>query len=99
MPLLSRRAFRIPTTLYALSVLAILCANMSAAEPTTIALLRPHPISPMTPLTQVRRCSSREQAACRRNRQDCLRILTEAGRRRECLAAYAECMQDCRRGD
>jgi len=99
MPLLSRPAFRIPANLYALSVLAIFCANTSAAEPTAIALLRPHPISPMTPLTQVRRCSSKESAACRRNRQDCIRILREAGRSRECSAAYAECMQDCRRGD
>ena len=99
MPLLSRPAFRIHTTFYALSVLAIFCANPSAAEPTTIALLRPHPMYAITPLTQIRRCTSQERAACRRNRQHCNRILREAGRTHECSAAFAECMADCHRGD
>jgi hypothetical protein len=99
MPLLNRPVFRIHTTFYVFSVLAIFCANPSAAEPTTIALLRPHPISPITPLTQIRRCTSQERAACGRNRQDCNRILREAGRTRECSAAYAECIADCHRGD
>jgi hypothetical protein len=99
MPLLIRPAFRIHTTFYALSVLAIFCASPSAAEPTTIALLRPHPISPITPLTQIRRCTSQERAFCRKTRQDCIRILREAGKTRECLASYAECIEDCHRGD
>jgi hypothetical protein len=99
MPLLSRPAFRIHTTFCALSVLAIFCANPAAAESTTTAMLRPHPIPPITPLTQIRRCTSQELAACRRNRQDCNRILREAGRTQECSAAYAECIADCHRGD
>jgi hypothetical protein len=37
------------TAVHALSALVVVCASPSAAEPTTIALLRPHPISPITP--------------------------------------------------
>jgi hypothetical protein len=97
MPLLSRTA--VHTTFYALCLLAIFCANPSAAEPTTIALLRPHPISPITPLIQIRQCPSHERAACRKTRQDCIRMLGEAGRTHECLASYRECIEDCHRGD
>ena len=99
MPLLSRTAVRTHTALYALSVLALFCANPCAAEPTTIAMFRPYLISPITPLTQIRYCPPRERAACRRNRQHCNRILREAGRTHECSAAFAECIADCHRGD
>jgi hypothetical protein len=94
-----RAALLTDTTFYALSVLFIFAINPSAAEPTTIALLRPHPISRIAPLARVRRCTSQERAACRRTRQDCIRILREAGRTYECLASYAECIEDCHRGD
>lgn len=100
MPLLSRSAVRTYATFYALPVLAIFCVNPCAAEPTTLALmLSPHPISPVTPLMQIRHCPSRESAACRKTRQDCLRILKGAGRAHECLASYRECIEDCHRGD
>jgi hypothetical protein len=69
-------------------VLAI-CANASAAEPTTLALLRPQPISPITPLTQVR-CPSNEQAECRRARQECRRINAPG-----CDENYDECIEVC----
>jgi hypothetical protein len=99
MPLLSRTAVRTYATFCALFLLAIFCANPSAAEPTTVALLRPQPIPPVTPLTQIRNCTSRERAACRKNRQDCIRIVREAGRAHECRASYRECIEDCNRGD
>ena len=99
MPLLGRTPVRTHTALYALSILALLCANPCAAEPTTLAMLRPHLISPNTPLTQIRRCPSRERAACRKTRQDCIRMLREAGRAHECSASYRECIEDCHRGD
>jgi hypothetical protein len=99
MPLLGRTAVRTHTGLYALSALALFCANPCAAEPTTLAMLRPHLIAPITPLTQIRRCSSRERAACHKTRQDCFRMLRQAGRAHECSASYRECIEDCRRGD
>ena len=79
MPLLSRTGVRTYATLYALSVLAIFCANPAAAEPTALALLRPQLISPLTPLTQIRQCPSHERAACRRGRRDCIRIRGPGG--------------------
>jgi hypothetical protein len=100
MSLLRRPAVRTYATFYALSVLAIFCVDPCAAEPTTLALLlRPHPIPPDTPLTQIRQCPSRESAACRKTRLDCVRILKGAGRAHECLASYRECIEDCHRGD
>ena len=54
MPLLGRTPVRTHT---ALSILALLCANPCAAEPTTLAMLRPHLISPSLP--------SRRSAAAR----------------------------------
>jgi hypothetical protein len=97
MPSLGRTAVHM--TFYALSALALFCASPSAAEPTAIALLRPHAISPITPLTQIRRCPSHERTACRKTRQDCIRMLREAGRTHECLSSYRECIEDCHRGD
>jgi hypothetical protein len=97
MPSLGRTA--VLMTCYALSALVVVCASPSAAEPTTIALLRPHPISPITPLAHIRRCLSHERTACRKTRQDCIRMLREAGRTHECLASYRECIEDCHRGD
>jgi hypothetical protein len=47
-------------------VLAI-CANASAAEPTTLALLRPQPISPITPRTRIQaECSNLSYQECQR---------------------------------
>jgi hypothetical protein len=97
MPSLGRTAVHM--TFCALSALALVCASPSAAEPTTIALLSSHPISPITPLTYIRRCPSHERTACRKTRQDCIRMLREAGRTHECLASYRECIEDCHRGD
>jgi hypothetical protein len=88
MPLLSRTA--VHATFYALSVLAIFCANPSAAEPTTIGMLGPHLTSPITPLTQIRQCPSHERAACRRQREACIQA---------CEEAYRECIEDCHAGD
>jgi len=100
MQLLGRAACPTRTaSVYAVSFLALFCANPSAAEPTNLAMLRPHLISPITPLTQVRRCSPRERAACQKTRQDCMRMLREAGRAHECSASYRECIEDCHRGD
>src|SRR5262249_4246111 len=92
MPLLSRTA--VHTTLYALTVLAIFCANPSAAEPTTIALLLHQPISPVTSLMQVRRCPSHERAACQRNLRECKRINAPG-----CQKGYRECIEECHAGD
>ena len=94
MPLLSRTA--VHATFYALSVLAIFCANPSAAEPITLALLRPQSISPVTPLIQAR-CPSHEVAACRRNLHGCLSIFDAWNTRevRKCHAAYHECIEEC----
>ena len=94
MPLLSRPAVRTHTTFYALSVLALFCANPCAAEPTTIAMLRPHLIFPITPLTQIRYCPPHERAACRRNLRDCKRINAPG-----CLQGYRECIEECHAGD
>jgi hypothetical protein len=100
MPSLSRPAIRTHTIFYVLPLLAIFCANPSAAEPLTFALLRPHSIFPIVaPFTQIRQCSSQERTSCRRTRDGCIRILRESGRTHECLAAYRECIEDCRRGD
>jgi hypothetical protein len=85
MPLLSR---------YALAVLAILCANPAAAEPTTLALLRPHPTFPSSPLTQIRQCSDHERAACRHNLAECKRMKAPG-----CLKLYRECIEECHAGD
>ena len=94
MRLLSRPAARTYATFCALSVLAIFCANPCAAEPTTLALLRPHPISPVTPFTQVRHCPSRERAACGRKLRDCKRINAPG-----CSQGYRECIEECHAGD
>jgi hypothetical protein len=96
MPLLSRTA--VHATFYALSVLAIFCANPSAAEPTTIGMLGPHLTSPITPLTQIRQCPSHERAACRRQREACIRIRGPGGPQ-ACEEAYRECIEDCHAGD
>jgi hypothetical protein len=89
-----RAALLTDTTFYALSVLFIFAINPSAAEPTTIALLRPHPISRITPLTQIRYCPPHERAACRRNLRDCKRINAPG-----CLQGYRECIEECHAGD
>jgi hypothetical protein len=94
MPLLSRPAVRTHMSFCALSVLAIFCANPSAAEPITLTMLRPHQISPITPLTQVRCCPQNESAACRRNLQECQRINAPG-----CLEGYVECIEECHAGD
>jgi hypothetical protein len=69
-------------------VLAI-CANASAADPITIALLRPQLISPVTPLIQAR-CPSHEVAYCRRGLRDCLHI-----NGRGCHEAFQHCIEEC----
>jgi hypothetical protein len=69
-------------------VLAI-CANASAAEGTTLAMLRPQPISPFTPLTQVR-CPSHEWAACRRAYRECRHINAPG-----CDQNMDECIEEC----
>jgi hypothetical protein len=95
MPLLSRTA--VHTACYALSVLAIFCSNASAAEPITLALLRPQLIAPVTPLTKVRNyCPPSEQAYCRRALRDCLHINLPSD---HCHNAYHECMEHCHVGD
>ena len=71
------------------AVLAIFCASPSAAEGTTLALLRPQLISPVTPLTQVR-CPSHEQAACRRAWRECHRINAPG-----CDENLDECIEEC----
>jgi hypothetical protein len=98
MPLLSRPAVRTHMTFCVLSVLAIFYANPSAAQPITLTMLRPHLISPITPLTQVRQCPSHERAACRRQREACIRIRGPGGPH-ACLEAYRECIEDCHAGD
>jgi hypothetical protein len=91
MPLPSRTAVRIYATLYALSMLAIFCANASAAEPTTLALLRPQPISPLTPPTQIN-CGDVEHQ-CQHQRQLCMEEMTYIRSRAEfCGRRYSNCM-------
>jgi hypothetical protein len=94
MPLLSRTAVRTHTALYALSFLALFCANPCAAEPTTIAMFPPYLISPINPLTQIRYCPPRERAACRRNLRECKRINAPG-----CSQGYRECIEECHAGD
>ena len=94
MSLLSRPAVRKHMTFCVLSVLAIFCANPSAAEPATIAMLRPHPTSPSTPLTQIRHCPSHEWVACRHRLADCKRMKAPG-----CLRLYRECIEECHAGD
>ena len=94
MPLLSRPALLRHTSLYALPVVALFYANACAAEPTTIAMLRPLLIFPTTPLTQIRYCPPHERAACRRTLRDCKRINGPA-----CLQGYHECIEECHAGD
>jgi hypothetical protein len=87
MPLLSRPTVRTYVAFCALSLLAIFCANPSAAEPTTIALLRPQPI-----LTQIKDCS----AACRHERQTCVKQMNYiASREAFCDRKYNRCMNAC----
>jgi hypothetical protein len=97
MPLLSRTAVRTRTTLYALSVLAIFCSNPSAAEPTTLALLRPQPISPLNPPTQIN-CPSgvthtEHVASCRGQKTYCIRFLKKS--ESHCEHQYDRCMSEC----
>ena len=66
----------------------------AAADPITIAMLRPLLISPTTPLTQIRYCPPHERAACRRGLRDCKRINGPA-----CLQGYHECIEECHAGD
>ena len=69
MPLLSRTA--VHTTFYALSLLAIFCANPSAAETTSIAPHRFPSISPITtPCDST--CTHEEHAACVSRHRACL---------------------------
>ena len=91
---LSRTPVRMYATLYALSVLAISCANPATAEPTTLALLRPNPTFPSTPLTQIRHCSDHEWAHCRYRLHDCKRMKAPG-----CLKLYRECIEECHADD
>jgi hypothetical protein len=65
-------------------VLAV-CANATAAEGTTLALLRPQPISPFTPLTRISSCGHLHYGECRH----C--CVSECG-------ADTSCLRSCRAG-
>jgi hypothetical protein len=89
MPSLIRPALWTHTTLYALSVVAIFCANPSAAEPANIALLRPHSISPIAPPTQIS-CADAHRR-CESQRQSCMHETNDS---RLCARRQAACLHN-----
>jgi hypothetical protein len=96
MPLLSRTAVWIYVTFYALAVF-IFCVNPCAAEPTTLALLRPQPISPLNPPTQIN-CPSglthtEHVHTCRGQHTYCIRFLKRS--ESHCQHQYDHCLSEC----
>ena len=87
MPLLSRTA--VHTTFYALSILAIFCANPSAADATSIAPHRFPSISPITKCDST--CTHQEHADCVFARHHCHGVLTGP----QCEFLFHECLRSC----